>query len=131
MALRSGTTLEALAALSKGGYVAREDAAVLDESYRLLRTLEHRIQLFRLRRTHLMPSAEADLRRLGRAVGHRSDPRPGQWSAQWQKQAREVRRIHERLFYRPLLIAAARLSSTEAQADPGSRARTSGSVGLS
>jgi [glutamine synthetase] adenylyltransferase / [glutamine synthetase]-adenylyl-L-tyrosine phosphorylase len=115
--LRSGTTLEALTALSKGGYVAREDAAVLDKSYRLLRTLEHRIQLFRLRRTHLMPSAEADLRRLGRAVGHRSD------SAQavvkkWQQQAREVRRIHERLFYRPLLTAAARLSTTEVQLTP-------------
>ncbi len=115
--LRSGTTLEALAALSRGGYVAREDAAVLDESYRLLRTLEHRIQLFRLRRTHLMPSAEKDLRRLGRAVGHRSDPATAV-VAQWQQQAREVRRIHERLFYRPLLIAAARLSSTEARLTP-------------
>ena len=115
--LRSGTTLEALAALSRGGYVAREDAAVLDESYRLLRTLEHRIQLFRLRRTHLVPSTEADLRRLGRAVGHRSDPARAV-VAQWQKQAREVRRIHQRLFYRPLLIAAARLSSTEAQLTP-------------
>jgi glutamate-ammonia-ligase adenylyltransferase len=115
--LRSGTTLEALAALSRGGYVAREDAAVLDESYRLLRTLEHRIQLFRLRRTHLMPSAQADLRRLGRAVGHRSDP-SAEVVAQWQQQAREVRRLHERLFYRPLLIAAARLSSTEARLTP-------------
>ena len=117
LTLRSGTTLEALAALSNGGYVAREDAAVLDESYRLLRTLEHRIQLFRLRRTHLMPSAEADLRRLGRAVGHRRDPARAV-VAQWQKQAREVRRIHQRLFYRPLLIAAARLSSTEARLTP-------------
>lgn len=115
--LRSGTTLEALAALSRGGYVAREDATVLDESYRLLRTLEHRIQLFRLRRTHLMPSGEADLRRLGRAVGHRSDPATAVVE-QWQQQAREVRRIHERLFYRPLLIAAARLSSTEARLTP-------------
>ena len=117
LTLRSGTTLEALAALSKGGYVAREDAAVLDESYRLLRTLEHRIQLFRLRRTHLMPSAEADLRRLGRAVGHRKDSARAV-VAQWQQQAREVRRIHERLFYRPLLTAAARLSSTEARLTP-------------
>jgi [glutamine synthetase] adenylyltransferase / [glutamine synthetase]-adenylyl-L-tyrosine phosphorylase len=117
LTLRSGTTLEALAALSNGGYVAREDAAVLDESYRLLRTLEHRIQLFRLRRTHLVPSAEADLRRLGRALGHRSDPARAV-VAQWQKQAREVRRIHQRLFYRPLLIAAARLSSTEARLTP-------------
>jgi len=115
--LRSGTTLEALAALSRGGYVAREDAAVLDASYRLLRTLEHRIQLFRLRRTHLMPTAQADLRRLGRAVGHRSDPASAV-VAQWQQQAREVRRIHERLFYRPLLIAAARLSTNEARLTP-------------
>jgi len=117
MTLRSGTTLEALAALSQGGYVAREDAAVLDDSYRLLRTLEHRIQLFRLRRTHLMPSGKADLRRLGRAVGHRQDPASAV-VAQWQQQAREVRRIHERLFYRPLLIAAAKLSSTEARLTP-------------
>jgi glutamate-ammonia-ligase adenylyltransferase len=117
LSLRSGTTLEALAALSKGGYVAREDAAVLDESYRLLRTLEHRIQLFRLRRTHLMPTAEADLRRLGRAIGHRMEPARAV-TAQWQRQAREVRRIHERLFYRPLLIAAARLSNTDAQLTP-------------
>jgi len=117
LTLRSGTTLEALAALSKGGYVARDDAAVLDESYRLLRTLEHRIQLFRLRRTHLMPTTEADLRRLGRAVGHRSDPARAV-VAQWQQQAREVRRLHERLFYRPLLTASARLSSTEARLTP-------------
>jgi glutamate-ammonia-ligase adenylyltransferase len=115
--LRSGTTLEALAALSRGGYVAREDAAVLDESYRLLRTLEHRIQLFQLRRTHLLPTADADLRRLGRAVGHRTDPAKAV-VAQWQQQAREVRRIHERLFYRPLLIAAARLTSAEARLTP-------------
>jgi len=114
---RADTTLEALSALSRGGYVAREDAAVLDESYRLLRTLEHRIQLFRLRRTHLMPSAEADLRRLGRAVGHRRDSAQAVVE-QWQRQAREVRRIHERLFYRPLLTAAARLSSTEARLTP-------------
>ena len=83
---------------------------MLEESYRLLRTLEHRIQLFRLRRTHLMPTDEADLRRLGRAVGHRRDAAK-EVVAQWQAQAREVRRIHERLFYRPLLTAAARLST--------------------
>ena len=72
--LRTGTTLDGLAALSAGGYVGRDDAATLATAYRLLRTLEHRIQLFRLRRTHLMPTAESDLRRLGRALGHRSSP---------------------------------------------------------
>lgn len=115
--LRSATTLEALSALAKGGYVGREDAATLDEAYRLLRTLEHRIQLHRLRRTHLMPTGEADLRRLGRAVGLRVNPADAVVEL-WQSRAREVRRIHERLFYRPLLAAAARLSSTDTSLSP-------------
>ncbi len=110
--LRSRTTLEALAALSRGGYVGRDDAAVLDAAYRFLRTLEHRIQLHRLRRTHLMPTADADLRRLGRAVGFRRDP-AADVVHEWRAQAREVRRLHERIFYRPLLSAVARLSTTE------------------
>ena len=115
--LRSGTTLDALAALSSGGYVARDDAAALEAAYRRLRTLEHRIQLHRLRRTHLMPTAEADLRRLGRALGHRKDPVAGV-TRQWQEDRREVRRIHERLFYRPLRSAVARLSSDVARLSP-------------
>ncbi len=110
--LRSATTLEALGALARGGYVGRDDAATLDEAYRVLRTLEHRIQLYRLRRTHLMPTDQADLRWLGRALGLRTDPEKAVLEL-WQSRAREVRRIHERLFYRPLLAAAARLSSSE------------------
>lgn len=115
--LRSATTLEALSALSKGGYVARDDAATLDRAYRHLRCLEHRIQLHRLRRTHLMPDSPADLRRLGRAMGHRTHPDKAV-VADRQAVAREVRRIHERLFYRPLLAAAARLSPDEVGLSP-------------
>jgi glutamate-ammonia-ligase adenylyltransferase len=115
--LRSGTTLEALAALARGGYVGRDDAATLDTAYRLLRTLEHRIQLYRLRRTHLMPTDEADLRRLGRAVGFRGEASTAVVQ-RWQREAREVRRLHERLFYRPLLGAVAKLSSSDARLTP-------------
>ena len=115
--LRSGTTHEARDAHARGGYVGRDDAAALDENYRLLRTLEHRIQLYRLRRTHLMPTADADLRRLGRGLGYRRDA-VAEVVNRWQQQAREVRRIHERLFYRPLLAAVARLSTSEARLAP-------------
>lgn len=110
--LRSATTLEALTALARGGYVARDDAATLDRAYRHLRCLEHRIQLHRLRRTHLMPESPADLRRLGRSMGHRTHPETAV-VAEREKMAREVRRIHERLFYRPLLAAAAKLGPDE------------------
>ena len=115
--LRSGTTLTALAALSRGGYVGRDDAQTLDTAYRLLRTLEHRIQLHRLRRTHLMPTAPADLRVLGRALGHQRDPEDSV-TAQWRTAAREVRRLHQRIFYRPLLSAVARLGPDEVRLTP-------------
>ncbi|MEP6632351.1 MAG: bifunctional [glutamine synthetase] adenylyltransferase/[glutamine synthetase]-adenylyl-L-tyrosine phosphorylase, partial [Lapillicoccus sp.] len=121
--LRSATTLEGLSALAKGGYVGRDDALALGEAYRLLRTLEHRIQLHRLRRTHLMPTSEADLRRLGRAVGLRANPAK-EVVALRQSRSREVRRIHERLFYRPLLASAAKLTSADVSLTPeAARAR--------
>jgi [glutamine synthetase] adenylyltransferase / [glutamine synthetase]-adenylyl-L-tyrosine phosphorylase len=121
--LRSGNTLEALEALSTHGYVGRDDAAELDRAYRFLRTLEHRIQLHRLRRTHLVPEGEADLRRLGRSLGLRGDP-VKELTEAWRRQAREVRRIHEKLFYRPLLVAVARLAPEEARLTPAAaRAR--------
>ncbi len=72
--LRSPTTMIALESLATWGYVGRDDAATLAEAYRFLRTLEHRIQLHRLRRTHTMPDDEAELRRLGRSLGFRQDP---------------------------------------------------------
>ena len=115
--LRSRNTLDALAALSAGGFVGREAAANLAEAYRLLRTLEHRIQLHRLRRTHVMPSSEKDLRRLGRALGYRLDA--GEEVVQvWRGVQREVRRLHEQIFYRPLLAAVARLTTAEARLTP-------------
>ncbi|QMU68421.1 bifunctional [glutamine synthetase] adenylyltransferase/[glutamine synthetase]-adenylyl-L-tyrosine phosphorylase [Streptacidiphilus sp. P02-A3a] len=110
--LRSPNTLTALADLSAGGYVGRADAASLDQAYRFLRSMEHRIQLFQLRRTHLVPTGAEDLRRLGRSLGLRADP-VAELTKEWRRHAREVRRLHEKLFYRPLLDAVARLGADE------------------
>jgi len=107
-ALRSPNTLVALQALTDGGYVGREDGAALEQAYRFLRSLEHRIQLFRLRRTHVVPTDEEDLRRLGRSLRLSGDP-VAELNEQWHRHGREVRRIHEKLFYRPLLTAVAAL----------------------
>jgi len=112
--LRSSATMAALESLSTWGYVGRDDASTLSDAYRFLRTLEHRLQLHRLRRTHTMPEDEGDLRRLGRSLGYRQDP-VGELVAAWRRHAREVRRLHEKLFYRPLLQAVARLDAGEAR----------------
>ncbi|MGW2367146.1 bifunctional [glutamine synthetase] adenylyltransferase/[glutamine synthetase]-adenylyl-L-tyrosine phosphorylase [Streptomyces sp. NPDC001667] len=116
--LRGGGTLDALTALAAGGYVGRSDAAALDAAYRFLRTLEHHIQLYRLRRTHLMPEDEADRRRLGRSLARAFQWPPGtepvaELAKVWKKHAREARRLHEKLFYRPLLDAVAQLEPGE------------------
>jgi glutamate-ammonia-ligase adenylyltransferase len=123
--LRSPTTLVALDALSAGGYVGRDDAAALMSAYRFLRRTEHLVQLHRLRRTHLVPADDEGLRRLGRALAAAgrdtqalwADP-VGEFTARWRRHAREVRRIHEKLFYRPLLRAVARLPGEEARLTP-------------
>ncbi len=115
--LRSGNTLRALEALAAGGYVGRDDAASLSDAYRFLRTLEHRLQLRRLRRTHLMPTDPAALRILGRSVGYTREP-VDELTDQWRRHAREVRRLHEKLFYRPLLQAVARLDAGESRLTP-------------
>jgi len=103
--------------------VGRDDAAELDLAYRMLRTLEHRIQLYRLRRTHLVPDDPADLRRLGRSFGFRRKPAQ-ELEDLWHRHALEVRLLHEKLFYRPLLAAAARLTTDDVRLTPeAARAR--------
>ncbi len=123
--VRSATTVKALQQLADAGYVGREDARHLIEAYCWLRTVEHRLQLHRLRRTHLLPAAddEAGLLRVARASGYRAAALPT-FLRERAGYAREVRRLHEKLFYRPLLHAVARLPSDQARLAPAAaRAR--------
>ena len=115
--LHSATTMRALEALATWGYVGRDDASALSTSYEFLRTLEHRIQVHRLRRTHVIPDAEDDLRRIARSMGYRTHP-VTELSDALRRHRREVRRLHEKLFYRPLLNAVARLDAGEARLTP-------------
>jgi glutamate-ammonia-ligase adenylyltransferase len=125
--LRDPATLPALAALAAGGYVGRQDAASLAEAYRFLRVIEHLLQLRQLRRTHSLPADPSILRQMGRALrtmryapsgppDGEHEPPPDvlgdpaeQLMAQWRQHAATVRQLHEKLFYRPLLDAVARL----------------------
>ena len=116
--LRVRSTLGALAELSAAGYVGRSDAAELDSCYRLLRLLEHRSQLYRLQRTHDLPRGEADLRRLGRGIDRRVMGGPEALWASFSSARRRVRTLHEEIYYRPLLTAAATLSADEMALSP-------------
>jgi len=105
--VRRLATLDSLQALAEQGYVGRPEAREFDQAYRILRTLEHRLQLSALVRTHLMPRDEESLRVLARAttLADTAD----ELVELWRGVQRQVRSLHERLFYRPLLSAVAGL----------------------
>ena len=104
--LRSANTLEGLSTLARGAYVGDEDAADLAGAYRFLRQIEHRLQLAQERQTHTVPGDEARRRTLARSMGFRDSPAQTALEAfeeEWRRIQTLVRRIHEKLFYRPLL----------------------------
>lgn len=128
--LRIPSTLGGLQALSKGGYVSRKQAEHLSWDYRFERVLEHRQQMWAMKRTHLFPDlggnnqggldrkrelspedvqGYAELRRLARQVGMRSD----ELVERFDETRREIRHLHTDIYYRPMLPISA-----QAGADP-------------
>ncbi|OBJ61244.1 bifunctional glutamine-synthetase adenylyltransferase/deadenyltransferase [Mycobacterium asiaticum] len=106
--LHVASTVDALRALGTGGYIGREDAANMIASYEFLRLLEHRLQLQRLKRTHLLPELDDEeaMRWLARAAHIRPDGRndaAGVLREELKHQNVRVSRLHAKLFYQPLL----------------------------
>ncbi|MGE0778898.1 bifunctional [glutamine synthetase] adenylyltransferase/[glutamine synthetase]-adenylyl-L-tyrosine phosphorylase [Mycolicibacterium sp.] len=118
--LHVASTVNALAALGEGGYIGRDDAANMTASYEFLRLLEHRLQLQRLKRTHLLPEDDDDeaMRWLARAAHMRPDGRhdaTGVLREELKRQSHRVSRLHAKLFYQPLLetVSSASLGLSE------------------
>jgi glutamate-ammonia-ligase adenylyltransferase len=109
--LRVMDTLSALDALSEAGLIARQDRQSLRSSYQFLRVVEHRIQLSKLRRTHLLPEDDSELRAIARGIelGLSSDG----LRSKLESIRQQVALLHDSVFYRPLLAATASLSPGE------------------
>jgi glutamate-ammonia-ligase adenylyltransferase len=122
--IRDRSTLGALAELAGAGYVAAEDAAALSDSYRFLRTVEHRLQLVEEEQTHSVPTDESARRRLALVLGFEDDASATavtRFDDTLRRCQRDVRAIHERLFFRPLLEAFATIETPGggSEASPG------------
>ncbi len=104
--LRLTGTLPALDALVANGYVDEDDARPFADAYRLLRMVEHRLQLANERRTHTVPEDPERQEWLARAMGYRADAERTARDVLLRDLSRtqaEVRELHAKLFYRPLL----------------------------
>lgn len=104
--IRTPNTLMALEELGEHGYIGQQDASVFSAAYRFMRVVEHRVQIPRMMRNALIPDDDAKLRMLARSV-FRSGSRTGARLEETRRDyARHVTRLHEQIFYRPILEAA-------------------------
>ena len=120
--IRDRSTLGALAELAEAGYVAAEDATELAEAYRFLRTVEHRLQLVEEDQTHSVPVDPSSRRRLALVLGFQDDASASATAGfddALRRCQRDVRAIHERLFFRPLLEAFATVEAPARTAQDG------------
>ena len=126
--LRVMPTVKALAALVEGGFIGRDDGDAMIRAYSFVRLLEHRLQLQRMKRTHLLPPEDdIEARRwLARACGFT----PGSTADSQQELRAAVRAtgrliatLHKKLFYRPLLNSIVNLDVGTVALSPESARR--------
>jgi len=72
--VRTGNTLEAIARLEQNGCLTFQERSILEENYRFLRKIEHRLQMMFDLQTHHMPSDREELRKLAIRMGYTSTP---------------------------------------------------------
>lgn len=105
--VRQRDTIGAIHALAQGGYIGRSEASEFAAHYRFLRLLEHRIQMSEMRRTHLMPTSETKRRAIARSVDVKLNAES--LIEKWESVKVDVRALHQKIFYRPLLSAVSKL----------------------
>ncbi len=114
--LRARGTCDALRSLAAAGRTAPETAAELIDSYRFLRTVEHRLQMIDDQQTHALPVRASDLDHIARFAGFEDADR---FADAVMRHLRRVEEHYGRLFAEaPSLAGPGNLVFTGAEHDP-------------
>ena len=73
--VRTPNTLEAMTRLEHVGALTHQEWTLLDENYRFLRQVEHRLQIMFDLQTHTMPADDDEVRKLAIRMGYADAPR--------------------------------------------------------
>ncbi len=68
--VREPNTLRALAALERAGCLNTQERQILEDNYRFLRNVEHRLQFMFDRQTHALPQSPDEVEKLARRLGY-------------------------------------------------------------
>jgi glutamate-ammonia-ligase adenylyltransferase len=93
-ALRTGSTVEALAAAARLGVADADDCTLLIDGYRFLRRIEHRMRIVHDRSVHRLPDDPVELDKLALRLGY---PDGASLKDAYSRWTSEVRRTYARL----------------------------------
>ncbi len=68
--VRTGNTLDAISCLEHSGGLTTQEGSLLEENYRFLRKLEHRLQIMYDLQTHQLPAQDTELAKVARRMGY-------------------------------------------------------------
>lgn len=100
--LRTGNTLEAIAQLEAVGCLTHQERSLLDENYRFLRKIEHRLQIMFDLQTHLVPDEPDETRKLAIRMGYRDTEKKtalATFEADYQSKTEVNRKILDHLLH--------------------------------
>ncbi len=117
-ALRGGSTLDALGALTDAGLLTSSESAALRDSYLFLRNAEHRLQLRDELPVRTLPRDPAEINRFGRRLGYADGPA---FLADYSRHTARTHALFTRLFYgsAPVLPSSPLADWTLAPEDDG------------
>ena len=96
--LQETSTLKVLPVLADLELLAHQEARTLEDAYRFLRSVEHRLQIEAEQQTHTVPENSEALGRLATSLGF---PSPGRFNAALREHMEKVRAIFHRVISTP------------------------------
>ena len=128
--LQEPNMLKALRAVREFDLLPREEVLALDNTYRFLRRVEHRLQIEAEQQTHIVPREPEALRRLALSLRFSSSK---DFTAALQENMRAVRPIFERIISKTAAASAdsSQVNEFEIFTDPKRAAKALGSLGKS
>lgn len=125
--IRTGNTLHAMAQLEHVGCLTMQERQILEDNYRFLRKIEHRLQIMFDLKTHTLPEGDKELRRLAIRTGYsdRGDHRAlDDFKRDLRENTRLNRRILDHLLHDAFGADPASAPETDLVLDPAPRPET-------
>ena len=114
--VRTGNTLDAIRCLEQARGLSSQERMLLEENYRFLRKLEHRLQIMYDLQTHQLPSIANELTKVARRMGYVDTPKASAVDA-FQSDYRERTEINHQILKHLLHDAFRDDAETEPEVD--------------